>query len=59
MKSPQYKRRTYIIKKTIASLPREDRRSALVIDDSLFSCNHSEKMELMVRIYDHVSDTYL
>lgn len=50
---------TAIIQKAIAPLTSEARRNVLIIDDSLFSRNRSKKVELLARIYDHVSSTYV
>lgn len=50
---------TAIIQKAIAPLTSEARRNVLIIDDSLFSHNRSKKVELLARIYDHVSSTYV
>nr|WP_270837282.1 transposase [Mitsuokella multacida] len=35
------------------------RRNVHIIDDSLFSRNRSKKVELLARVYDHVSGTYV
>lgn len=43
----------------IAPLTSEARRNVLIIDDSLFSRNRSKKVELLARVYDHVSGTYV
>ena len=50
---------TAIIQKTIAPLTSEVRRNVLIIDDSLFSRNRSKKVELLARVYDYVSSTYV
>jgi len=50
---------TAIIQKVIAPLTSESRRNVLIIDDSVFSRNRSKKVELLARIYDHVSGTYV
>ena len=43
----------------IAPLTSEARRNVLIIDDSLFSRSSSKKVELLARVYDHVSGTYV
>ncbi len=43
----------------VAPLTSEARRNVLIIDDSLFSRNRSKKVELLARVYDHVSGTYV
>lgn len=48
-----------IIQKAIAPLTSGARRNVLIIDDSLFSRNRSKKVELLARVYDHVSGTYM
>lgn len=50
---------TAIIQKAIAPLTSGARRNVLIIDDSLFSRNRSKKVELLARVYDHVSGTYM
>lgn len=50
---------TAIIQKAIAPLTSAERRNVLIIDDSLFSCSRSKKVELLARVYDHVSGTYV
>ena len=50
---------TAIIQKAVAPLTNEERRNVLIIDDSLFSRNRSRKVELLARVYDHVSGTYV
>lgn len=50
---------TAIIQKAIAPLTSGARRNVLIIDDSLFSRNHSKKVELLARVYDHVSGAYM
>ena len=50
---------TAIIQKVIAPLTSESRRNVLIIDDSVFSRNRSKKVELLARVYDHVSGTYV
>ena len=51
--------RHQIIQKAIAPLTSGARRNVLIIDDSLFSRNRSKKVELLARVYDHVSGTYM
>ena len=50
---------TAVIQKAIAPLTSEARRNVLIIDDSLFSRSSSKKVELLARVYDHVSGTYV
>ena len=50
---------TAIIQKAIVPLTSEARRNVLIIDDSLFSRNCSKKVELLARVYDHVSGMYV
>lgn len=50
---------TAVIQKAIAPLTSEARRNVLIIDDSLFSRNRYKKVELLARVYDHVSGTYM
>ncbi len=42
----------------LKSLTKEDRVTALIIDDSLISRNRSKKVELLTRVYDHASHTF-
>ena len=49
---------TAIIQKAFAPLTSAERRNIL-IDDSLFSRSRSKKVELLARVYDHVSGTYV
>ena len=48
---------TAIIKKIIVPLTNKVRRNSLIIDDSLVSRNRSKKVELLTRVYDHISST--
>lgn len=50
---------TAVIQKAVAPLTGEARRNVLIIDDSLFNRNCSKKVELLARVYDHVSGTYV
>ena len=50
---------TAIIQQAIAPLTSHCRRNVLIIDDSLFSRNRSKKVELLARVYDHVSGKYV
>lgn len=50
---------TAIIQKAIAPLTSEARRNVLIIDDLLFSRNRFKKVELLARVYDQVSGTYV
>ena len=50
---------TAIIRQAIEPLTSKARRNVLIIDDSLFSRNRSKKVELLARVYDHVSGMYV
>lgn len=50
---------TAVIQKAIAPLTSEAHRNVLIINDSLFSRNRSKKVELLARVYNHVSGTYV
>lgn len=47
-----------IIKETIRPLTDASRRCAIIIDDSLFSRSRSKRVELLARVFDHVSRKY-
>lgn len=47
---------TAINQKVIVPLTSTERRYVLIIDDFLFSHNHSKKAALLSHIYDHISD---
>lgn len=42
----------------ITRLTSDDRADVLIVDDSLFSRNRSKKIELLARVYDHVSHKF-
>jgi hypothetical protein len=48
-----------IINSSIALLTSENREKVFIFDDSVFSRNRSNKVELLTRIYDHAHKTYL
>lgn len=48
-----------IVLKTLWTLTDESRRSVLVIDDSLFSRARSKSVELLARVHDHTTNTYV
>lgn len=43
----------------IASLSDSDRKLCFVIDDSMLQRNKGKEVELMARIYDHVSKSFV
>jgi len=47
-----------IIKDAIIPLDSEDRVNVLIIDDSMFKRNRSQKVELLVKVYDHAKHCY-
>ncbi len=47
-----------IIKNAIVPLDSPDRANALIIDDSMFERNRSQKVELLARAYDHAKHCY-
>lgn len=47
-----------IIKDAIVPLDSADRANVLIIDDSMFECNHSQKVELLAKVYDHAKHGY-
>ena len=48
-----------IIDKAVAPLTDASRRNVLIIDDSLFSRGRSKKVELLAKVFDYVSHTYV
>lgn len=48
-----------IITQAIEPLTEEDRKSAFIVDDSIFSRNRSKVVELLARVHDHVHHCYL
>ena len=46
------------ILKTVEPLTGKDRRNVLIVDDSLFSRSRSKKVELLAKVYDHVTHKY-
>ena len=48
-----------IIQNIVNPLTSEDRVNVLVVDDSLYSRNRSKHVELLARVRDHVSHTYV
>lgn len=47
-----------IINNAILPLDSEDRANFLIIDDSMFERNRSEKIELLAKVYDHAKHKY-
>ena len=47
-----------IIKDAIIPPDSEDRANVLIIDDSVFERNHSKKVELLAKVYDHAKHKY-
>lgn len=47
-----------VIKKSIEPLTNDCRRNVLIVDDSLFSRGRSKKVELLAKVFDHVSHSY-
>ena len=43
----------------VSRLTSEDRADVLIVDDSLFSRSRSKKVELLARVYDHVSNKFV
>ena len=43
----------------MSRLTSDDRADVLIVDDSLFSRNRSKKVELLARVYDHVSHKFV
>ena len=43
----------------ISRLTSDDRADVLIVDDSLFSRSRSKKVELLARVYDHVSHKFV
>jgi len=47
-----------VVRRT-ARLTSEDRADVFIVDDSLFSRSRSKKVELLAKVYDHVSHTFV
>lgn len=47
-----------IIKDAIIPLDSEDHANVIIIDDSMFECNRSKKVELLAKVYDHAKHKY-
>ena len=47
-----------IIKDAIIPLDSKDRANVLIIDDSMFERNRSQKVELLAKVYDHAKHAY-
>jgi len=43
----------------IASLTKKTREKVLIVDDSYYDRNRSKKVELLARVYDHVTNKYV
>ncbi len=50
---------TSAIKKFVAPLTSDDRVKVLVVDDSLYDRSRSKKVELLAKVYDHVTRKYV
>ena len=48
-----------VIKDSIDPLTDENRRSAFIIDDSIFERNRSKSVELLARVYDHAHHVFI
>ena len=48
-----------VIKNAIEPLTDENRRSAFIVDDSIFERNRSKKVELLARVFDHAHHLYI
>ena len=48
-----------VINDAIEPLTGEDRRSAFIIDDSVFERNRSKKVELLAKVFDHAHHVYV
>lgn len=47
-----------VIKKSIEPLTDDCRKNVLIVDDSLFSRGRSKKVDLLAKVFDHVSHSY-
>jgi len=66
LNSPQHHWRRFlwllssaVVLKTLWPLTNEKRRSVLVVDDSVFSRSRSKAVELLSRVHDHTTNTYV
>lgn len=48
----------FVIKKFLVPLTNQDRVNVLIIDDSLVTRDRSKKVELLSRVFDHITNTY-
>ena len=48
-----------VIKTAIEPLTDENRRSAFIVDDSIFERNRSKSVELLARVFDHAHHVYI
>lgn len=48
-----------VIRNAIEPLTDENRRSAFIIDDSIFERNRSKKVELLAKVFDHAHHLYI
>ena len=48
-----------VVLKTLSPLTSDDRRSVLIVDDSVFSRSRSKAVELLSRVHDHTTNTYV
>ncbi len=49
---------TGIINETITPLTAENRRSAFIVDDTVYERNGSKKVELLAKVFDHAHHRY-
>lgn len=47
-----------IIGDAVLSLDSQERANVLVLDDFIFDCSRSEKVELLTKLYDHAKHRY-
>ncbi|WP_062310644.1 IS4 family transposase [Alicyclobacillus sendaiensis] len=65
LNSPRHNWRRFLlllsaeVVRRFARLTSEERADVFIIDDSLFSRSRSKKVELLARVYDHVSHTFV
>lgn len=48
-----------VVLKSLSPLTSENRRSVLIVDDSVFSRSRSKAVELLSRVHDHTTNTYV
>ena len=47
-----------IIQEAVLPLDSKERANVLILDDSMFECNRSKKVELLAKVYDHARHRY-